>query len=41
MVETARKSISMAHIVANEWIQVDGDGAMSEICVIAMTTNLR
>lgn len=39
MAETARNSVRMAHSVANEWVQVDGDEAMSETYVIAMTTS--
>ena len=38
MAETARNCVRMAHTVANEWMQVDGDKAMSETYVIAIIT---
>ena len=39
MVETARSLVRVAHTVANEWINVEGDAAVAETYAIAINTS--
>ena len=39
MLETARRMVRMAHTVANEWINVDGDAAVAESYAIGFSTS--
>ena len=39
MLETARGMVRMAHTVANEWINVDGDAAVAESYAIGFSTS--